>query len=260
MCDAGNATAVTTLRARKHRPDKPLAVMFPITGDLAALRRSVMLDDGHEAMLRDPIRPIVLVRKHPACSLAPEIAPGSAEIGVMLPYSPLHHLLLADFGAPLVATSGNISGEPVLTDNDAAEAHLAAIADAFLHHDRPIVRPADDPVYRVIAGKPRPLRLGRGNAPLEIELPFALPRPTLALGGQLKNTVALGWGNRAVVSPHLGDMSTPRGLDLAETSRRRPANALWRVRRRSSVRCPSRLRDDTTGAAHRPASAQDFSP
>src|SRR5208282_2387425 len=113
--------------------------------------------------------------------------------------------------------SGNISGEPVLTDNSMAETRLAVVADSFLHHDRPIVRPADDPVYRVIADKPRPIRLGRGNAPLEIELPFRLAKPLLALGGHLKNTVALGWGSRAVVSPHLGDMDTPRGLGLLKS-------------------------------------------
>jgi hydrogenase maturation protein HypF len=214
LCDAASSVAVATLRVRKRRPDKPLAVMFPLQGDLVALRRAAVLDPTHEAMLRDPIRPVVLVPKNSACDLAPEIAPNSGEIGAMLPYSPLHHLLLEDFGAPLVATSGNISGEPVLTDNEMAETCLAAVADAFLHHNRPIVRPADDPVYRVIANRPRPLRLGRGNAPLEIELPFALPRPLLALGGQLKNTVALGWGNRAVVSPHLGNMDTRRGLAL----------------------------------------------
>lgn len=188
--------------------------MFPLRQNLAALRRATMLDAAHEAMLRDPIRPVVLVPKKPGNELAPEIAPNSGEIGAMLPYSPLHHLLLEDFGAPLVATSGNISGEPVLTDNATAEACLGAVADAFLHHDRLIVRPADDPVYRIIADKPRPLRLGRGNAPLEIELPFTLPRPLLALGGQLKNTIALGWGSRAVVSPHLGHMDTPRGMAL----------------------------------------------
>jgi hydrogenase maturation protein HypF len=214
LCDAASSVAVATLRVRKRRPDKPLAVMFPFQPDLAALRRAAILHPTHEAMLRDPIRPVVLVPKNVAYDLAPEIAPNSGEIGAMLPYSPLHHLLLEDFGAPLVATSGNVSGEPVLTDNGIAERCLAAVADAFLHHDRPIVRPADDPVYRVIASKPRPLRLGRGNAPFEIELPLSLPQPLLALGGQLKNTVALGWGNRAVVSPHLGDMGTPRGLAL----------------------------------------------
>ena len=216
MCDAASSAAVSALRARKQRPHKPLAVMFPLRDDLAGLRRAVSLDPTHEAILRDPIRPVVLVPKAGAADLAPEIAPAVADIGAMLPYSPLHHLLLSDFGAPLVATSGNISGEPVLTDNTMAEDRLAGIADAFLHHDRPIVRPADDPVYRVIAGKPRPIRLGRGNAPLEIDLPFGLDRPLLALGGQLKNTVALGWGRRAVISPHLGDMATPRGLRLLE--------------------------------------------
>jgi hydrogenase maturation protein HypF len=212
MCDATNSETVTALRARKQRPHKPLAVMFP--RDLAALRRAAHLSPQHEAMLRDPLRPIVLVPKRNNGGLAAEIAPDVGEIGAMLPYSPLHHLLLNDFGRPLVATSGNISGEPVLTDNDSAEQRLAPVADAFLHHDRPILRPADDSVYRVIAGKARPLRLGRGNAPLERNLPFTLKQPVLALGGHLKNTIALGFDDRVVISPHLGDMETPRGLAL----------------------------------------------
>jgi hydrogenase maturation protein HypF len=216
VCDAANTAAVAALRARKRRPHKPLAVMFPLDPGLASLRRSTRPSPLHVAMLRDPIRPIVLVPKNDDGDLAPEIAPGSGEIGAMLPYSPLHHMLAADFGGPLVATSGNISGEPVLTDNQMAERRLGTIADAFLHHDRPIVRPADDPVYRVIAGKPRLIRLGRGNAPLEIDLPWSLPHPMLALGGHLKNTIALGWGNRAVISPHLGDMDTHRGRKLLE--------------------------------------------
>ena len=212
MCDASNSDAVLALRARKKRRHKPLAVMF--ARDLIALRRKADLTPHHQAMLSDPLRPIVLVSKRVDAGLAPEIAPGVGEIGTMLPYSPLHHLLLNDFGGPLVATSGNISGEPVLTDNDAAERRLGRIADAFLHHDRPILRPADDPVYRVIAGKARPLRLGRGNAPLERTLPFTLKQPVLALGGHLKDTIALGFDNRVVISPHLGDIETPRGLDL----------------------------------------------
>jgi hydrogenase maturation protein HypF len=214
MCDAASSAAVAALRLRKNRPHKPLAVMFPL--DLAAVRAATRLDDAHRSLLLDPMRPIVLVPKREDSPLAPEVAPNCGELGAMLPYSPLHHLLLEDLGAPLVATSANVSGEPVLCDNAEAESRLSHIADAFLHHDRPIARPADDPVYRIVLGAPRPLRVGRGNAPLEIDLPFALPRPVLALGGHLKNTVALGWQRRAIVSPHLGDMEAPRSLALLQ--------------------------------------------
>jgi hydrogenase maturation protein HypF len=125
--------------------------------------------------------------------------------------------LLGQFGRPVVATSGNISGEPVITSNPEAGRRLAGIADAFLHHDRPIVRPADDPVVRPIAGCPRTLRLGRGLAPLERSLPAALDVPTLAIGGHLKVTVALAWDDRVVVSPHIGDLDSPRSLDVFKT-------------------------------------------
>ena len=210
LCDAANDAAVSTLRARKPRPAKPLAVMFR---DPAALRRAVHLTPEQESFLASPERPIVLLPKRADTGLSDLIAPGLAEIGCLLPYSPLHDLLLDDFGGPLVATSGNLSGEPVLTDSHDAQTRLAHLADAFLHHDRPIVRPADDPVYRVIAGVPRPLRLGRGNAPLELELPTALPEPVLALGSHMKNTLCLAWGSRAVVSPHIGELDTARSLD-----------------------------------------------
>ena len=211
MCDAANVDAVARLRERKHRPDKPLAVMFP---DEAAVARAATLDEAAAVALRDPACPIVLLPRRGDGTIAEAVAPGCRDIGVMLPYSPLHHLLLDDFGAPLVATSGNISGEPVLIDNAEVERRLSGIADAFLHHDRPIARPADDPVLRPIAGRLCPIRLGRGTAPLELSLPRALPRPVLALGGQGKNTVALGWDRRAVISPHLGDMDTPRSVAL----------------------------------------------
>jgi hydrogenase maturation protein HypF len=210
MCDASNDAAIAALRARKPRPAKPLAVMFK---DLEALRRAVQTTREQEAFLTSPERPILLLPKRPDDGLSALIAPGLAEIGCLLPYSPLHDLLLADFGEPLVATSGNLSGEPVLTDNEEAQARLAHLADAFLHHDRPIVRPADDPVYRVIADVPRPLRLGRGSAPLELELPTRLNEPVLALGSHMKNTLCLAWGKRAVVSPHIGELDTVRSLD-----------------------------------------------
>lgn len=220
MCDAANEAAVQELRQGKHRPDKPFAVMFPIEGEdgLGSVAKSVELSQAEAAAIADPERPIVLAAKHDDCaltpSLAPGLAPGIAELGVFLPYSPLHHILLGDFGAPVVATSGNISGEPVITDNGEADARLGAIVDAFLHHNRPIVRPADDAVVRVISGRPRAIRLGRGTAPLEIDLPHALDKPTIALGGHMKDTVALAWDRRVVISPHIGDLDSPRSLDV----------------------------------------------
>jgi hydrogenase maturation protein HypF len=210
LCDATRDEAVAQLRAKKQRPAKPLAVMFR---DLDTLRAGVHTTPALEAFIAAPERPIVLLKQRADAALSEHIAPGLSEVGCLLPYSPLHDLLLHDFAGPLVATSGNLSGEPVLTDNREAQARLAPVADAFLHHDRPILRPADDPVYRVIAGMPRPLRPGRGMAPLELALPGHLPEAVLALGSHIKNTVCLAWGNRAVVSPHIGDLDTVRSFD-----------------------------------------------
>ena len=212
ICDAANDEAVKRLRRRKHRPRKPLAVMYPVWGNggLEAVREHLALSETAAHAILDPARPIVLTRKCEQSALSSALAPGLRELGVFLPYSPLHHLLLQEFGGPVVATSGNISGEPVITDNREAEQRLALVADAFLHHTRPIVRPADDPVIRPIAGKARVIRLGRGIAPLERALTAHLDVPTLAVGGHMKVTVALAWGNRVVVSPHIGDMDSPR--------------------------------------------------
>lgn len=216
VCDAANEQAVRTLRERKHRPGKPLALMVPAAGpDGLALVRQLAEPGAQQAeSLSDPRRPIVLVPLRPDAPLAPSVAPGLDEIGVMLPYSPLHDLLLESLDRPLVATSGNISGEPVITGRSEAEARLGAIADAFLHHNRPIERPADDPVLRQVAGKVRPIRLGRGSAPLERILPVRLERPMLAAGTYLKNTVALAWDDRVVVSPHIGDLGSRRSRDV----------------------------------------------
>lgn len=214
LCDATREESVARLRLRKVRPGKPLAVMFPQTeGDgLGMVRSQVELTDLEARELVSPARPIVLARKRPDTGLAAAIAPGLAEVGVFLPYSPLHHLLLADARRPLVATSGNPSGEPVLTDVGGAREHLAPLVDACLHHDRPIARPADDSVVRCILGRPRTVRLGRGLAPLELVLPWRLDRPVLATGGHLKATIALGWDRRVVITPHIGDMSAPRSV------------------------------------------------
>ena len=218
MCDAADEGAVRTLRARKRRPHKPLAVMFPRTGDdgLDTIRAYVHLDAAEALACAAPARPIVLVRRRASCALSDSLAPGLLDLGVFLPYSPLHHLLLAQFGAPLVATSGNVSGEPVITDNAEAERRLGGVADAFLHHDRPILRPADDSVCRIIGARARTLRAGRGAAPVELDLPWEIAQPTLAVGGQLKSAIALGWGRRVVVSPHIGELDSPRGLAVFE--------------------------------------------
>ena len=218
LCDAGNDDAVQRLRSNKHRPHKPFAVMFPVRGEdgLDAVRSETQLSVTHAELLRDPARPIVLVPWRANSMMSPALAPGLNEIGVFLPYSPLHYLLLAKLDCPLVATSGNVSGEPVLTDNAEAEARLGNVAEAFLHHNRPIERPADDAVFRVIAGQGRPLRHGRGSAPVEMTLPLMLNEPLLAVGGHMKNTVALAWDNRIVISPHIGDLDTPRSLAVFE--------------------------------------------
>src|SRR3990167_6919574 len=241
MCDARNDIAIARLRAKKTRPHKPLAVMFPVQGadGLDAVRAVAELTSEHERWLRDPMRPIVLASKKAHAPLSPRAAPGLKEIGAMLPYSPLHHLLLEDFGGPLVATSANISGEPVLTQNHEVIERLAHVAEAFLHHDRPIQRPADDPVFRVIAGHARPLRHGRGNAPLELALPFRLDQPLLAVGGHMKNTVTLACDDRAVISPHIGDLDAPRSLAVFEQVIA-DLQALYGVRARAIVRSGER--------------------
>ena len=218
LCDAHSHDAVARLRSRKHRPDKPLAVMFPLGGDdgLGVVRRHARIKESEAEMLLSPVRPIVLVTRRRNSSLANNVAPGLAEIGAFLPYSPLHQLLLEEFSKPVVATSGNISGEPVLTKNEDASQRLANVCDAFLHHDRPIVRPADDPVFRRINDRMRPLRIGRGCAPTELTLPWKQKRPLLAAGGHMKGALALSWDDRVVVSPHIGEMDSPRSLAVFE--------------------------------------------
>jgi hydrogenase maturation protein HypF len=224
MCDAHNALAIQTLRERKQRPHKPLAVMFPAQGKdgLDLIREYADISEQEADLISLPQRSIVLVNLRSNTSsidryaLPENIAPGLNQIGVFLAYSPLHHLLLKAFTTPLIATSGNISGEPVITDNEQAEKKLSGICDAFLQHDRPIVRPADDSVQRLVNGQKITIRSGRGIAPLEMELPATISSPTLAVGGHLKATVALAWHKRIVISPHISDLGTRRGLAIFE--------------------------------------------
>jgi hydrogenase maturation protein HypF len=216
MVDAKNTSAIRRLRQRKQRPDKPFAVMYPQRGadGLEVVRTATSPGPVEAKVLLDPVRPIVMVRKKSDSSLSPAIAPGLGELGIFLPYSPLHHLILKKFGGPLIATSGNVSGEPVLADEGEAAHRLSGIADCFLHHNRPIVRPADDPVICVIANKPRAIRLGRGTAPLELRLPTHLDHPVFAVGGHMKVTIALAFEDRVIISPHIGDLDSPRAMDV----------------------------------------------
>ncbi len=231
VCDATSDTAIERLRLRKPRPDKPLAVLCPSPAGqpLQRVRELVWLSRDEAELLQSPRRPIVLARKKPDSPLSELIAPGLNEVGVMLPYSPLHHLLLQGFDRPLVATSANISGEPVLTDNMEVARRLAQVTDACLHHNRPIARPADDPVYRKLGSRLRLLRPGRGCAPLELKLPFRLPHPVLAAGGQQKNCIALAWDDRIVISPHIGDMDSSRSRSVYEQTVS-DLQALYRVK------------------------------
>ena len=254
MCDAKNNTAVLRLRARKHRPDKPLAVMFPLSGKngMEAVEEFSLPSNLERQTIFSPERPIVLVAKHNKNKLAKAIAPKLAEIGVFLPYAPLHHLLLDGFDGPLVATSGNISGEAVITNATMAEQRLGNIADGFLHHNRPIVRHADDSVMRVIASAPRPIRLGRGFAPLELGLHHSLPHPVLATGGHLKNTIALAWNKRVVVSPHIGNLDSVRALQVFEQT-------IDDLQNLYGVRTKTLIVDAHTGyASHRWAARQNL--
>ncbi|MFK5984973.1 MAG: carbamoyltransferase HypF [Pseudomonadota bacterium] len=219
ICDATNQQAVKRLRRRKFRPDKPLAVMFSSAGKntLQQLEHYCAPSAAEAKVLLSPQRPIVLIaiKDQPqGKKLARAINPGLNEVGCMLAYSPLHYLILNDFGLPIVATSGNISAEPVIIDNQQAATKLAKIADGFLQHNRPIVRPADDSVVRVIADKKRLLRIGRGIGPVEIKLAYSLKKPILATGGQMKNTIALGWGNRVVISPHIGELNNKPSMEV----------------------------------------------
>ncbi|MCC6587376.1 MAG: carbamoyltransferase HypF [Bryobacterales bacterium] len=203
LCDALTDEAVSRLRTRKHREEKPLAVMFP---DMRMLKRYALIDRGEEQILASPAAPIVLLRKAGE-TLAWQVSRSSPWIGAMLPYSPLHHLLLQAYGKPLVATSGNVSDEPIVTDDDDARERLSSIADAFVTHNRPIARPVDDSVVRSIQGRVTVLRRARGYAPLPVLQPKPLLR-VLALGAHLKNTVAIAVDRQVFVSQHIGDLDT----------------------------------------------------
>ena len=208
LVDARNDSAVRRLRDRKRRPAKPFALMVPTFADAAAITN---ISPEEKQLLCSAAAPIVLLRARPDSTLiAPSVAPSNAWLGVMLPYTPLHHLLMDALGFPIVATSGNRGGEPIVADESEALERLAGIADVFLVHDRPIFHPVDNSVVRVLAGHEVILRCARGHAPLSLANSPATA-PALAVGGHQKNAVAVAVGGQIILGPHIGD------LDQAET-------------------------------------------
>ena len=211
MVDARSENAVRLLRERKHREEKPFALMFPSIESIKALCKVSPLE---ERLLRSPETPIVLLKKiaNRKSQIANSTAPGNPYLGVLLPYTPLHHLLMADLDFPVVATSGNLSDEPICTDEREALERLGNIADVFLIHNRPIIQHVDDSIVRVMLDREMVLRRARGYAPLPITLnlqPSILnPQPILAVGAHLKNAVALLVGEQVFVSQHIGDLET----------------------------------------------------
>jgi hydrogenase maturation protein HypF len=212
--DAGSETAAAALRARKHREDKPFALM---AADLEAARELCAIDETAASLLTSRRRPIVLLPRLPGLprlrrlrdgggGVAAAVAPGARQLGVMLPYTPLHHLLLRELGRPIVLTSGNVSDEPIAYDDKDALARLGGIADGFLTHDRPIYMRTDDSVVRGFRGRKMVIRRSRGYAPEPVRLREPLARPVLGCGAELKNTFCLGQDDRAFVSHHIGDL------------------------------------------------------
>lgn len=206
MTDARNEAAVRKLRERKHREEKPFALMCPDANDVL---RECDLSPLEERLLRSPESPIVLVHRRESgrSTLAPSVAPGNPMLGVMLPYAPLHHLLMRKLGFAVIATSGNLSDEPICIDEREAVERLSTIADLLLIHDRPILRHVDDSIVRVMAGREMVMRRARGFAPLPVMLEEEMPT-VLGVGAHQKNTVALSVGKQVFLSQHIGDLET----------------------------------------------------
>jgi hydrogenase maturation protein HypF len=212
LVDAANNEAVKRLRRLKARNEKPFALMYP---DLESIRKDCNVTDLEIDLLSSRESPIVLLKRKNnlhRSSICSVVAPDNPNLGVMIPYTPLHHLLMADLGSPVVATSGNVADEPICTDNQEALERLGNICDLLLVHNRPIVHHVDDSIVRVIMGQETVLRLARGYAPLPIKLNYDIP-PAIAVGGHLKNSVAVSCGNRVTVSQHIGDLGSLRSYE-----------------------------------------------
>ncbi|MEM8778261.1 MAG: carbamoyltransferase HypF, partial [Cyanobacteria bacterium P01_G01_bin.49] len=212
MVDARNPQAVEKLRRRKCRPDKPFALMYP---SLNQVKLDCEVSELEEKLLTSAESPIVLLKRQKTSNnLAHNIAPNNPYLGVMLPYTPLHHLLLREINFPLVATSGNLANEPICIDEQEALIRLGKIADLFLVHNRPIIRPVDDSVVRIMGGREMVIRRARGYAPFPIQINRnSVTSNILAVGGHLKNTVAILKDNQVFISQHIGDLSTKEALN-----------------------------------------------
>jgi len=213
VCDATNDESVKRLRGKKHREEKPMAVMFP---NIEMIHAETHINPAEERAIISIEKPIVIVRKKADSSTAPSVSPGNETLGVFLPYTPLHYLILKKLRRPVVATSANMTDEPIVCDEADAFSRLAGIAEYFLTHNRDIVRRCDDSVVRIIADRQVPIRRSRGFVPLPLRLPFRFPKPVLALGPYMNNTFAVGIDNFVYLSQHIGDLDTPVAHEFYE--------------------------------------------
>lgn len=213
VCDATSEEAVLRLRERKHREEKPMAVMFP---DIEAVRAETQINRLEERAVSSIERPVVIVKKGDKTSLARSVSPGNSTVGVFIPYSPLHHIILRKLKKPVVATSANMTDEPIVIDEKDAFTRLPDIADYLLTHNRAIVRRCDDSVVRITADRQVPIRRSRGFAPIPVSVPFIFKKPVLALGPYMNNTIALGIDDKVFLSQHIGDLDTPLAMEFYE--------------------------------------------
>ncbi len=214
LVDANNESAVKELRIRKRRSEKPLALMFP---DIESVKNVCEVSQQEEALLKSIEAPIVLLKKLTGSQseISQSIAPGNPYLGIMLPYSPLHHILMSYLKIPIVATSGNISEEPICIDEKTALEKLNGIADFYLIHDRKILRHVDDSIVRIAAGRQYIIRRARGYAPMPVQMSSA-SNPVLAAGAHLKNTIAINKGNNVFISQHIGDLENEEAVNAFE--------------------------------------------
>ncbi len=213
ICDAENVEAVSRLRTRKKRPGKPFAVMF---ADIRMIKASAEISPEEERLIRSKEKPIVITAKKKTSALCDEVAPGIDRLGVFLPYTPLHHLLLQGIQKPVVATSANLSEEPIISDAKVILEKLGHVVDFILDHDREIINTNDDSVMQIVAGKTVVLRMARGFTPKSMTLPLKSKKKILAIGAHQKDTITLAFEDRLILSPHIGDLNSIEAFEYFE--------------------------------------------